>query len=148
MSLRPILDLTKYHFRHERGEIAVIGTWYFDADNAARSCLALVPTGKEGPEKVTPCIVPSDRAYLWSEDPFVGNPRHVAHACVAFAQALGMDANSPFTCMKIATAVRDHVGDLLRIPPRPNYDSVVTADAIITNRDTGKVTHKEITDVR
>lgn len=147
MSLRPVLDLTKTHFRHQHGDITVIGTWIFQ-DNQPRPCLVLVPTyGGEGHERTTPCVVTVDTAYIWSEDPHVGDPVHVARQSVAFAKAMGLDYLSAITCMRIAAAVRDHIGDLLRIPPRPGHDRRVVADAIITHAD-GKQVHKEITDVR
>ena len=147
MTTRFALDLSKNHFKQRHGDVTVIGTWLFGSNGEIRPCLVLVPSYKEGYERVTPCVVPLETAYLWSEDVFVCDPAHVARTSYAFAKALGLDASNQLTCIRVATLVRDHIGDLQRIPPRPEHDRVVTADAFITDRATGKTTHREISDV-
>lgn len=131
------LDLTKTHFTQQHGDITVHGSWYGEQQ---KPCLVLVPSFRMGFEKVTPCIVPLESAWAWSEEE--GEPRHTVQMALQFASCLGLDGFNRFTLMRILTIVRDHLGDLMKIPPKP-HDFAVVADAFRTDRD-GRVHHIEI----
>jgi len=132
------LDLTRYHARYLHGDMTVFATWF---GNNLTACLVIVPSYYEGHDKVTPCIVPINQAFEWSEA--VGDGAHCAFVASQFCKHLrmtpSMDAN-----IRITSLIREHLGDLLSIPPAP-FESVVVADAFrIDNR--GKEHHSEIRD--
>lgn len=138
---RPVLDLTETHFTRTCGNLKVIGTWYGATER--RPCLAIVPSGTISHERMTPAIIPLDSAWLWSEE--VGDPQHCARACMAFAKGLGLDSHNKFDMINLASAIRDHLGDLISIPASPTDKLIVTADAFWTD-ELGKEHHKEIRD--
>lgn len=132
------LDLTRYHARYQHGDLAVITTWF---GNALEPCLAIVPAYYEGHERVAPCIVPQRQAWLWSEA--IGDGSHCAFASRQFVRHLRM-SDDPMSCIRVTSIIRDHIGDLLSIPPAP-FETVVVADAL--RRDSnGKERHSEIID--
>jgi len=119
MEPRYDLDLTKYAFRHQRGDITVYGTWFGKDQQPA---LVLVQSGTEERGFVVPCVVPLASAWL--------------------AHALRLTANNIATCMRITTLIRDHIGDLASIPVKPT-ESIVVADALRTDQY-GKTQHAEV----
>ena len=144
MSHRPILNLEHRHFTHKRGDITVIGSWYYDADEGARlPCLVLVPTNIWGSKKITPCIIPTKNAWLWSEEE--GDPAYCAASVVAFGMALGISVHNEVSCMRVLSLVRDYMGDLLTMPPAPAEGATHTADAIWKDEH-GKEHHREVFD--
>ena len=130
------LDLTQPAFQKARGELTIYGAWH---GKRLRPCLVVLPTYRRG----TPLVIEVDDAWRWNPDDAQADPRHNMRLTVAFLQANGMDATNPFTAMKVASLVHDYLGDLLRIPPKPG-ETIVVADAIQTDRNSGKVTHREI----
>lgn len=137
MSTRIALDLTKYAFRRQHGDITVYGTWFGDRQ---RPVLVLVPTHRLSFDKTTPCVIPLENAWKWSEE--AGDPRDAVQTAFKFAELLGLDGFNRFTVMRILSIVRDELGELLKIPPKPT-ESQVVADAFRTDVN-GKVTHTEI----
>lgn len=132
------LDLTRYHARYQHGDLAVFLTWF---GNELVPCLVIVPGYYEGHERVTPCIVLQKNAWIWSEA--IGDGAHAARTSYQFAEQLRM-APGPNTCIRITSIIRDHIGDLLSVPPAP-FEHVVVADAI--RRDlNGKEHHSEVHD--
>ena len=142
---KQIIDLRYRHFEHKHGNILVIGTWFtHPQDGQLRPCLALVPANKPiSYQTCTPCIVPLDTASKWSLE--VGDPADCARSCMAFAKALGMDGFNQLTLMRIHDAVNYHLGDLCSLPPFPNAETAVVADAYWTDEN-GQRQHKEIID--
>lgn len=139
MNTRPILDLTRCHFTKAHGDITVFGTWLLQ-QNGATPALVLLATAKVGNENAIPCIVPLSTAWAWSEE--IGDPRHAAQRSYWFAANMGLNAHNIATVMRVTSIIRDHLGDLLSIPPRP-HDKVVVADAIRTDQY-GKEHHSEV----
>ena len=133
------LDLTRYHDRFRHGDISVFATWHGDQ---LEPCLVLVPSHYEGHERVTPCIVPLAAAWIWSEA--VGDGGHCARTSYQFCHFLRINPD-PTACIRITSIIRDHIGDLLSIPPAP-FERVVVADAIRVDQSTGKEHHHEVTD--
>jgi hypothetical protein len=101
----------------------------------------IVPAHYEGHDRVTPCVVPQSAAWIWSEA--VGDGGHAARTSHQFCQHLRITP-SMTACIRITSIIRDHIGDLLAIPPAP-FEHVVVADAI--RRDEyGKEHHSEVRD--
>lgn len=136
------LDLTQYHFTKARGDLTLFGTWYGDR---LRPCLVVVPTQRISAFLSRPLVIEVDDAWRWNPDDPDAEPEHNSRMIGDFLRASGMDDSNVFTRMRVASLVHDHLGDLLRIPPKP-VAAVVVADAIQTDRETGKVTHREIID--
>jgi len=138
MSTRIVLDLTKHHFCRKAGDLTVYGSWYGEQN---RPCLVLVPANHSDANSYAPFIVPIDNAWIWSEE--VGVPALQVESASNACRALGMDFLNRFTLLKILCAIRDNMGDLLKMPPKPT-ESVIVADAFRTDHATGKVKHIEI----
>ncbi len=132
------LDLTRYHERYAHGDLTVFLTWFGDD---LLPCLVIVPTHYEGHERVTPCIVLQKHAWIWSEA--IGEGRHCALTSYQFCHHLRLPAD-PTTCIRITSIIRDHIGDLLAVPPAP-FDRVVVGDALRRDRD-GREHYSEIID--
>ncbi|MND20869.1 hypothetical protein D3C76_47930 [compost metagenome] len=140
MSTRIALDLTKYHFCRTHGELCVYGTWFGDNH---RPALVLVPKNHADllGRGYAPFVIPLDNAWIWSEE--VGDERLQVASAATACKALGLDFLNRFTLLRILCAIRDNMGDLLKMPPKPT-ETVVVADAFRTDRETGKVRHLEI----
>lgn len=130
------LDLTQVAFEKHYGDITIFGTW-FGKDR--RPALVLMPTAYIGVPGVTPCVVPLSHAWRWTD---IGEPQHCARVSVMFAESLGLSPHNIPTLMRITSIIRDHVGDLLMIPPKPT-ERVVVADAVRTDQD-GREHHSEV----
>ena len=114
------------------------GAWH---GKRLRPCLVVLPAYRTG--RMVPLVIEVDDAWQWQPDDIDADPRRSAQLIGTFLLANGMDASNTFTAMKVASLIHDHLGDLLRIPPKSTED-VIVADAFQTDRDTGKVTHKEV----
>lgn len=136
--MRYDLDLTKPHFEKRRGDLMLYGAWH---GKRLRPCLVVLPAYRI--HKAVPLVIEVDDAWQWQPDDIDADPRRSAQLIGTFLLSNGMDASNTFTAMKVASLIHDHLGDLLRIPPKSTED-VVVADAFQTDRDTGKVTHKEV----
>ncbi|MED5545691.1 MAG: hypothetical protein VYD90_10615 [Pseudomonadota bacterium] len=132
------LDLTRYHDRARHGDIDVFLTWFGDRLDP---CLVLVPAYVEGYENVTPCVVPQAAAWIWSEA--IGEGDHCARTSHSFCKHLRINPD-PHACIRVTSIIRNHIGDLLAIPPAP-FEREVVADAIRTDSN-GKEHHTEVTD--
>ncbi|TDW63110.1 hypothetical protein EDF57_10665 [Novosphingobium sp. PhB55] len=132
------LDLTRYHSRQRHGDLDVFMTWFGDRLDPV---LVLVPAFIEGHENVTPCVVPQSTAWMWSEA--IGDGAHCARTSHIFCKHLRLEPD-PMTCIRITSIIRDHIGDLLSIPPAP-FEREVVADAIRIDSN-GKEHHTEVTD--
>ncbi|BBZ94313.1 hypothetical protein BRDID11004_47840 [Bradyrhizobium diazoefficiens] len=146
--IRPALDLTKYAFRQQHGDITVLGTWWLGDKDRAEGywpCLVLVPTFRMMiGDSYVPCVVTLDLAWIWSEEH--GDPAFALDTAMSFAQSLGLEV-SRHTCFRILSIIRDHIEDLIkRIPPRPTSHQDFVADILITDKTTGRERHAEIKD--
>lgn len=134
------LDLTRHAWRRTLGDITLYGTWFGPQHEPV---LVLIPTYRQHHEKTTPCVVPLANAWKWDE--MMGDPIGCASTCSEFARHLGLDPYSIITAQRIASIIRDHLGDLLNMPPKPTEGRVAVADAFITDAS-GKRIHMEVTD--
>jgi len=132
------LDLTRYHARHQHGDLTVFLTWF---GNDLLPCLVLVPTHYEGHDRVTPCIVLQKNAWIWSEA--IGDGAHCARTSHQFCEHLRIRPDAT-ACIRVSSIIRDHIGDILSIPPAP-FETAVMADVLRRDRD-GKEHHSEVRD--
>jgi hypothetical protein len=140
--ITPALDLTKYAFRQQHGDIIAYGTWWLgDKDRAEGYWPCLVLRHVLGG---VPCVVTLDLAWIWSEEE--GSPEFALETATSFAHSLGMTPDWP-SIYRITSIIRDHIEDLIkRIPPRPTSHQNVVADILITEKQTGRERHAEIKD--
>ncbi len=139
------LDLTRYHERYQHGDITVYLTWWLASDAGPRPCLVLIPTNAQSNERGTPCVVPLNQAWVWSEA--IGDPVHAARWAFAFAQTLGLDTNNVTNVFRVRSIIADHLGDFLKMPPMPDdmREKVVLGEAKVTAREAGTVVrHHEV----
>ena len=132
------LDLTRCAFERKHGPLTVFGTWF---GRRRKPALVLLRTDWVGKPGVTPCVVPLKTAWEWSEE--IGDPRHAARVSAYFAPLLGLSDDMQ-SAMLVTAAVRNHLGDLLAMPPTP-VAKVVVADAVLTD-ESGRKRHAEIVD--
>ena len=131
------LDLPRYHARHVHGDLTAWLTWFGDD---LVGCLAITPTFYEGWQRSAPCIVLQRHAWIWSEA--IGDGAHCARTSLQFAAHLRMSPGVN-SAMRITSIIRDHLSDLLSIPPAP-FEHVVVAEAIRRDRDTDKEHYHEV----
>lgn len=131
------LDLTQYHARYRVGDVTVFLTWF---GKQSRPAMVLTPTMKHGDARMVPCVVPL--ASIWAWDEHTGDGAHCARTSKQFAALLGLSP-SVQSIVKVTSIIRDFIGDLIRMPPKP-AEKIVVADAFVTNRNTGKTTEREI----
>lgn len=138
----PIIDLDRRHKTFTHGDLTVILTWFL---HNGRGCLVIVPTFRKlNYERVMPCIVPLDHAYLWDEH--MGDGAHCAQVSIAFARALGINPHEVYNLVRLSSIIREHLGDLITIPPMPQSEQQTVADVLMTNTNTGKTVEREIID--
>ncbi|ULR75116.1 hypothetical protein JC1_44 [Burkholderia phage JC1] len=134
---RPAIDLTRYHFVRELGDIRLYGTWlYHEEDEDDEPCLVLVPAYRR--EGFTPCCVALSAAFRYTD------PRHLAQTSLAFARALGFEDTMMTTAHRIGTIIHDHLLDLIKMPENPT-EAVVGATANVDFGD-GRKRSVEILD--
>lgn len=135
-----VLDLTRYAWRQQHGDLEAIGTWLLHRDGPL-PCLVLKPTSAQRHDQFIPCVVLQKNAWIWSEA--IGDGAEAARAAYDFACALGLSPHNSTNIIRVASIIRDHIGDLLGIPPMPAEREVV-GEATITD-ECGRVTEREIT---
>lgn len=139
MNNPPDLDLTKYAFRRVKHGIVAYGTWY---GRKREPALALISAVFEGLPGALPCVIPLNDAFLWAEE--TGEPRYWARMTLRFAAALGLNPANQFDGYKVLDIIRDNLGDLVMMPPKPT-EKLVVADVIRTD-EYGRESHHEVTD--
>ncbi|HEJ7283122.1 DNA methyltransferase [Serratia phage Parlo] len=132
------LDLTQYHFKRDRGDITVFGTWY---GKELEPVLVLMPT--RSVSRPYPCVVTLQTAWMWSKAH--GDEAHRLQMAGTFAAFLGLDPLSKQQVYRIISIIQDELIDVLGMPMKP-VTEFVAADAIHTDHETGKVYHREIID--
>jgi hypothetical protein len=131
------LDLTRYAWVKQKGDITIYGTWFGPSISESEPCLVLVPTYRRtNHETVRPCVVALSSAYKYDD------PRYLLNAAMRLTQFLGL-TDSMQSTMKVADAIFDHLDDLVHLPERPSYGQAVGADAVITD-DQGRSFEFEI----
>lgn len=141
--MRPDLDLSMRQWTKTRGPITAIGTW-LRLDGDFKPCMVLIPAGREYDDRLIPCVVTQDRAWIWSEE--VGDPEQAARTAFQFAEALGLSVHDQRTVIRLAMFINDMLGDLLHIPPY-QADGNVVAEAVLFDHTHGRTVETEIRDV-
>lgn len=144
--LRPALDLTRYAWRQEHGDIVAYGSWWLADDSGPRPCIALLPINRASWEKSKPAVVLIDQAWVWDET--IGDGARAAALAFQFAQGMGLDESNPNTLIRIRSIIADHIGDLLKIPPMPKELRPVETmgEMRIAERETGYERIVEVTE--
>ncbi len=144
---KPALDLTKYQWKHARGDLTVYGTWWMALDSGPRPCLVIMPTDEAKWRNTNPCVVLLDQAWTWSEA--IGQPERAARLSVEFAKYLGLDASNMTEPMRVRSIIVEHLDDLCRMGVMEDAmrEEEVVGEAKVVERETGKVIQEgEITD--
>jgi hypothetical protein len=122
---RPAIDLTRYAFVRELGDIRLYGSWFYqptdDNSDDTEPCLVLVPAFRRG---IPPCVVLLQHAYKWT------NPRYAAKMSLEFAKTMGFDSNFMKNAQRIHGMVFDHLLDLITMPEDPT-ETVVGASGSV-----------------
>lgn len=135
------IDLSMTVWRKVHGSITAYGTW-IQIEGAWRPALVLVRTGDEMSEHCVPCIVTMDKIWVVTEE--VGSEVAAGRLIAGFLDPLRLGANA-HNANKLLSIIRDHVGDVLSIGPRPSKGlRTIVGDATLTDRASGKVTETEI----
>lgn len=114
----PAIDLTRYHFKRDLGDLTIFGTWLWrEADSRSEPALVLVPRYRL--DGVKPCVVTMADAAEYNHD-----ARILVHAARRFSHALGFE-DSMTNTRKIASVIHDHFLDLINIPPDPRQAVVI-----------------------
>lgn len=123
---RPAIDLTRYAWVRELGDIRLYGTWYtwFDDDEREwqdEPCLVLMPAVRHCS---TPCVVALSAAFKYTD------PAHLAKVSLIFARQLGFDGTEMSAAHKIGEIIHSHLLDLIKMPENPT-EIVVGATASV-----------------
>ena len=118
MNDRPAIDLTRFHFMRELGDLVIFGTWIMNDDQEdTEPALVLLPRYRP-PSSVRPCVVALSAAYLYND------PKYCVKAAKGIAKALGFE-DSMTTTHRIADVLHSHLPDLVRMPVDPSTGVVV-----------------------
>lgn len=131
----PDLDLAKRVWTKTRGGVTAVGTW-IRLDGSYRPCMVMIPAGREYDERLVPCVVTQDRAWIWSEE--VGDPAQSAPIAFNFVRTLGLSEDVR-TVIRLAMFINDMLGDLLSIPPYQADEKISVAEATLIDNGSGKI---------
>jgi hypothetical protein len=143
------LNLNVFAWRKRRGPVEMFGTWFRDPGEPMRGpqpCIAMVPAVRHRSRPIAPVIIPTDSAFKYAED---GADKQTAEdaalLAMHFCAPLGLSLDRK-NVLWLLSFIRDHVGDLVQMPPRPPVNQYVGADLLITDHETGQTTEAEILD--
>ncbi len=135
-----ILDISRYHFLREKGDLTLIGTW-IEIERRHVPCLVIVRTTDVGKESAVPCVITLDKAWIWSED--IGDMMQAAQILGGFLDALQLTPNKRDT-YRVLSLIHDHLGDLISMPPwTPPDQRIVLGDVRMVGSD-GTVRETEL----
>lgn len=119
---QPAIDLTRYAFKRELGEMTLFGTWLWNEDKEnTEPALVLVPTFRLN--GAVPCCIALSAAYKYNE------ARYAVRAARHFSTQMGFEDSMTRT-HKIATIIHDHLIDLIKMPVDPRTSAVI-GEAIV-----------------
>jgi hypothetical protein len=129
---KPAIDLTRFHFMRELGDLVAIGSWIYNDDQEdTEPCLVLLPRYRP-PSSVKPCVIALSSAYLYDD------PKYLVRAAKYIAECLGFEDSMTRT-HKIADIIHGHLPDLVNMPVDPQ-EAVVGAYATLESSDGSKKT--------
>lgn len=136
------IDLTKTAFTQVHGDLTLYGTW-IELEGDAQPCMVLMPTYRNA----SPCVVLLSNAYRYYYE-----PSYLLATAKHFIEVLGM-TDDMRNAMRIGELIHSRLDDLCAMPPKPNGDTEVVAEATITpvdaatgERDTANARTVEITE--
>lgn len=134
------LDLS--HAVHRRGPITIWMTWNWIT---GRPVMILTPTDRRiSHQRTVPCIIPMDTCWKWDEDR--GDQEDANFTAAMFCGALGLDPYNIRDIFKVQSAIRDHLEELIRMPPLPEDTRRKVAEMEIHEANSGRTITKEISD--
>lgn len=134
-----VLDLTRYQFRRQAGDLTLFGTWIRDEDGDWEPALVLVPTHRRITyERTKPCCIALSSAYRYDE------PSYLLRRAMEFNTALGFEDTLSHV-HKLASLIYDNLQELIELPPKP-VEATVGATAILTDTSSGRQVEAEILD--
>lgn len=104
--------------------------------------MVLIRAGREKDDRLIPCVITMDRAWIWSEE--IGDPSQSAPLAYQFANILGLAVGNPRTVIRLAMFINDMLGDLLNIPPYQPVSTRTVAEAVIIDHSAGRTVETEI----
>ena len=108
--------------------------------------MVLIRAGSEYDDRLIPCVILQDRAWIWAEE--TGDPAEAAQTLALFAPYLGLDLNDARACIRLMFFINDLLGDLLHIPPyTPDRAAPVVSEVTLINHTTGQSVETEMRDV-
>ena len=117
------LDLTRYHFKRDLGDLTLYGTWLYNEDQEdTEPAIVIVPRFRQL-NGSKPIAIALSSAFKYND------PRYLVHVAARFAQQLGFD-DSMTTTHKLATVIHDHLLDLIKMPVEPT-NAVVAGEATL-----------------
>lgn len=139
--MSPDLDLNKAHWTKTRGEFTAIGTWIRIEGNF-KPCMVIVFAGSQLSNRLVPCCVTQDRAWVWDER--VGDPAEAARTSAMFLENMGLSVTMQ-RAIALASFIHDLLGDLLHIPPyKRESGAPVVAEVTMTDVNSGRVIEHEM----
>jgi hypothetical protein len=121
------------HYLPHDATADLIGTWCGENNTP---CLVLVPSRRRmSHENTEPAILRLPNAWIYSDD--VGDPVAAAEEVFGMIQAMGMTFTA-LLGMRVLSLIRDHLEDLVKMPPKPDGIQHVVAEMMITDEETGK----------
>lgn len=132
--MKPVLDLTKYAFRRQLGDIILYGTWIGESVDDSEPCLVLI----SGYRNTKPCCIALSAAYRYDD------PNYLLYKSIQFNKDLGFTDNMS-NVHRVASVIHDHLQDLIELPPRPVLNTKVGAEAVVTD-SRGRKSYAEILD--
>ncbi len=135
-------DLSTCHEVYVKGSVTLWMTWN---RVSGEPCMVLTPNDPHlSHERIIPCVIPMRTSWQWDETR--GDPEFANMQAFRFCDALRFNPYNVRNIVKLQSLIRDHLEDLVRMPPMPDDGQQITASAIITDNATGKETFKEIRD--
>ena len=143
---RHTLDLTRFHYKRAHGDVTVYATWFlFGEGEGWRPVLALLPTDEGAVERgARPYVVPMNNTWVFTEDG-LGDPLQAARSCAIAAVCMGFEP-LPVRCMGILSIIREHLGTLLTIPPKPPFNPERVVADVIQRFEDGRVEEHGVVD--
>lgn len=114
---QPAIDLTRYQWKRDVGDLTIFGTWLYNEDQEdTEPCLVVIPRFRLN--GVKPFVLALSAAFRYND------PRYLARVVATIATGLGFEG-SMTKAHQIASVIHDHLPDLLNMPLDPSVAVVV-----------------------
>lgn len=117
-----VLDLSRYNFKHIKGDVTIYGTWYGETLEESEPCLCLIPTYRRG----VPCCIALSAAYKYDD------PKYLLGASQGICHQLGF-SDSMQNVSRVADLIYSYLPDLVKIPPKPSEGLIHVAEVTLTH---------------